>query len=141
MVLLTLLETFKELPIGIFDSELKPFKTKLSKVLKANKSTLGGLIEKIKVVPTHFRRNNTEIFSTVCESLALNKKLKIKYRDRQNENVTERVISPIQIVRYKDIWYLDAYCHKNNDLRIFSLDRIEKAEVLKKIKENTKKDP
>ncbi|MCX7830647.1 MAG: WYL domain-containing protein, partial [Acidobacteria bacterium] len=131
MVLMTLLETFKELPFGIFDSDMTPFKEKLEKIMKANRGTFGSLMEKIKVLPTHFRKTPTEMLSLICEALALGTRMKIKYKDRQKERVTEREISPIQIVRYRDIWYLDAYCHKSKDLRIFSVDRIESGEVLK----------
>jgi predicted DNA-binding transcriptional regulator YafY len=35
-----------------------------------------------------------------------------------------RVISPQRLIHYRENWYLDAYCHKREALRSFSLDGI-----------------
>jgi len=131
MVLLTLLEAFRELPFGIVDSEITPFKERLEKIVNTNPSSLNLLLKSIRILPTHFRRTPKEALSTLCTAISSGKKVKMKYKDRQNENVTERVVSPLQLVRYRDNWYLDAYCHRNDDLRIFSVDRIQEMEILK----------
>lgn len=43
----------------------------------------------------------------------------------------ERIISPQTLVRYRDNWYVDAWCHLREDLRTFSLNRILSARKLK----------
>jgi predicted DNA-binding transcriptional regulator YafY len=129
MVLLTLLETFKELPFGVIKNEAFPFKEKLETMLKAKDVKLDGLLKSIRILPIHYRRKiATEVMSLICDAIVEKKKIKIKYKDRQGNKVTERVVTPIQIVRYRDNWYLDAFCHFKNKLRIFSLDRIESSE-------------
>lgn len=131
MVLLTLLETFRELPFGLIEPEISPFRENLKRIQNNNQANFNELIGKIKILPSHFRRTPGEMFKEVCSALLAGKKIKIKYKDRQNERVTERIISPIQLVRYRDNWYLDAFCHQANQLRIFSVDRIESVEILK----------
>lgn len=140
MVLLTLLETFRELPFGIIEPEISPFRENLKRIQNNNQANLNELIGKIKILPSHFRRTPGEMFKEVCSALLAGKRIKIKYKDRQNEKVTERIISPIQLVRYRDNWYLDAFCHQANQLRIFSVDRIESVEIQnKKIKKVSQK--
>jgi predicted DNA-binding transcriptional regulator YafY len=41
------------------------------------------------------------------------------------------VVSPQVIVHYKENWYLVAWCHKAEGLRMFALDAIEDAVLLK----------
>jgi proteasome accessory factor C len=130
LVLLALLETFREFPFGIVDAETGPFKSRLEQVLSSEKGEMGELLKKIRIIPIAFRKINHDGLATVCEALALNRKMEIRYKDRQKEELSDRIISPIQIVRYRDNWYLDAWCHKRNSLRTFSVDRIESAAML-----------
>ena len=58
------------------------------------------------------------------------KRIKIWHFSRQNGKVTEREVSPQRLVHYRDNWYLDAWCHLRNELRNFSVDAIEHAEIL-----------
>jgi predicted DNA-binding transcriptional regulator YafY len=41
-------------------------------------------------------------------------------------------VSPQRLVHYRDNWYLDAWCHRRQALRTFSVDAIERAVVLDK---------
>ena len=41
-----------------------------------------------------------------------------------------RLISPQQLVHYRDNWYVDAWCHLRRGLRSFSVDAITECELL-----------
>jgi len=70
MVLLTLLETFKELPFGVIKNEAFPFKEKLEKMLKAKDVKLEGLLKSIRILPIHYRRKiPTEVMSSICDAI------------------------------------------------------------------------
>jgi proteasome accessory factor C len=141
LVLLALLETFREFPFGIVDAEIGPFKSKLEQLINSEKGEMGQLLKKIRIIPIAFRKINHESLAIICEALARGKKMEVSYKDRQKEERSDRVISPIQLIRYKDNWYLDAYCHKRDSLRTFSLDRIERAKIVEeKAKSVNKKD-
>ncbi len=43
----------------------------------------------------------------------------------------ERTISPQALVRYRDNWYMDTYCHLRNGLRTSNVSRITKAAFAK----------
>lgn len=132
MVLLTLLKAFRELPFGVVDDDVTPFKERLEKIVGANPSSLNSLLKSIRILPAQFRETPKEALSILCSAISNSKRVKIKYQDRQTENITERVVSPLHLVRYRDNWYLDAFCDQSNDLRIFSIDRILEIKILKK---------
>ena len=52
------------------------------------------------------------------------------YRDRIHHRRTERTVSLQRLVRYRDNWYLDAWCHLRKGLRSFAIEQIERAELL-----------
>lgn len=131
LMLISLLENFKELPFYFEDNKIYPFKTKLKNIAKVDNKRLKIFLESVKILPTHFRKTSKENLFLICDGIARRKKMKIVYKDRQNDRKTERIISPLQLVKYRDNWYLDAFCHKRNEIRIFSLDRILKGEILK----------
>ena len=54
----------------------------------------------------------------------------IRYFARGTNETTDREISPQRLIHYRDNWYLDAWCHLRDGLRSFSVDTIEKAEIL-----------
>jgi len=56
----------------------------------------------------------------------------IRYHARGKDETTEREVSPQRLIHYRDNWYLDAWCHLRDELRSFSLDAIEKAEILER---------
>ncbi|MBE7061376.1 MAG: YafY family transcriptional regulator [Clostridiales bacterium] len=67
--------------------------------------------------------------SVIQKSLDDNKKLKIRYHDR-NGDVTERTIDPHVVVFKQGLWYVFAYCNLRNEFRFFKIGRIESATIL-----------
>lgn len=66
----------------------------------------------------------------VEEALQSKKRLLIRYVDRKGD-VSERSITPKQILVLNDALYMVAYCHLRDDERNFRLDRIEHMELEK----------
>lgn len=54
--------------------------------------------------------------------------IKIQHYNRERDETVERLISPQQIVFYRDNWYVDAWCHLRQGIRSFSVDAISGAE-------------
>jgi predicted DNA-binding transcriptional regulator YafY len=63
-------------------------------------------------------------FQQIGKSLLQGKRLRITYAARSTDETTEREVSPLRLVHYRENWYLDAWCHLRNELRNFSVDRI-----------------
>lgn len=134
VAMIALLQAFKEIPFGILEEGekkdgLDKFRKKLLSFIQYKKGKSGEFLAKIKVIPHAFKKVTPSCMTLICNALSEKKRIKIKYRERQEGRESEREISPIQLVRYRDNWYLDAFCHEKNNLRIFSLDRINEAEL------------
>lgn len=68
--------------------------------------------------------------NVIQQSINENKKLYIKYHDRNGE-ITERTIDPHVIVFKQGLWYVYAFCNLRNEFRFFKTGRIEYANVTK----------
>jgi predicted DNA-binding transcriptional regulator YafY len=71
-------------------------------------------------------------FETVASATLQRRRLRIRYRARSSGAENWREISPQRLVHYRDNWYLDAWCHLRNALRIFALDAIGAVEPLER---------
>jgi predicted DNA-binding transcriptional regulator YafY len=58
------------------------------------------------------------------------KRLAIRHHNRERDEETSRTISPQHLVHYRGNWYVDAWCHKAEGVRSFSLDAIRAADLL-----------
>lgn len=82
----------------------------------------------IQFIPTLVRKPQPAIFLTVLTALQKNKKIQLHYRSRRGQH-SERLVSPQHLSYYKNNWYLDAWCHRQDGLRLFALELIEYATV------------
>ncbi|MFV0534382.1 MAG: helix-turn-helix transcriptional regulator [Cumulibacter sp.] len=63
-------------------------------------------------------------------ALADDRAVRIEYWSAARDELTDRVIDPIQIFRIDGVDYLQAWCRRVDELRTFRLDRIGALEVL-----------
>ena len=71
-------------------------------------------------------------FEVVAAALLGQKRLQIGYYSRARDDVSEREVSPQLLIHYRGNWYLGAWCHKQDAMRSFSMDAIQRASVLPK---------
>lgn len=48
----------------------------------------------------------------------------MKYYSFSRDEVTDRLVEPYQLVFKDGFWYLVAFCHRNQETRLFRIDRI-----------------
>jgi len=70
-----------------------------------------------------------DIWQTVFKGLRTLKKLKIMYQP-PGQNPTTREIDPYHAVRYDGDWYVIGHCHLRDEIRNFSLSRINQATII-----------
>jgi predicted DNA-binding transcriptional regulator YafY len=56
--------------------------------------------------------------------------MRLSHYDRHLDTIVDREVSPQRLVRYKENWYLDTWCHLRNAIRTFSVDAIRGALTL-----------
>jgi predicted DNA-binding transcriptional regulator YafY len=69
-------------------------------------------------------------FQAVGTALLRRQRLLIRYQGPSSNQTSEREVSPLRLIHYRDNWYLDAWCHLRHALRSFSVDAIHQVQVL-----------
>jgi len=121
-LLLHVLESFGN---GLLNDELATVEKQIRQLLKARDINPGAFSERIKVLSQASRTTPGKTFQQVGDALLQRQQLQIDYKSYSNQR-SKRAISPQTLVYYRENWYLDAWCHLRNDLRTFSLARIER---------------
>lgn len=87
--------------------------------------------QRIHLHLSHLRRHDTQVFSAVLTALRSRKRLHLVYHSRSTDTAGSRQCSPLRLTFYRDNWYLAAWCHLRDALRVFSLDRVAKVKVMR----------
>ncbi len=58
------------------------------------------------------------------------RRVHLQYLVAARDESTERDVDPMQVVSLDGHWYLEGWCHRAQDVRLFRLDRIEGIDVL-----------
>lgn len=127
LLLLSLHHILQKLTPGLLQDGLESFRARLTRLLEDEHLGAAGLLERMKFLPVVERKAPAEALRTCMEALLRSRRLSFLYEGRARAQVTQRVVSPQQLVHYRENWYLDAWCHTAKALRTFSLDRIREA--------------
>jgi len=109
---------------GILQDDIAQLQSRLEKILQLTPGVAKPDLNKIKILNQANRRSNDSIFLKVAAALFNGKRLQIGYHARSDNRHSQRDVSPQTLVRYRDNWYLDAWCHLRGQLRSFAVDRI-----------------
>ena len=82
-----------------------------------------------RLLPGHHASTGFEL---IARATVRQRRLLITYYTRSRDVVGQRLVSPQRLLHYRENWYLLAWCHKVNDLRLFALDAIRHAELDKR---------
>ncbi len=107
----------------ILHQMIEPIKDKINKLVNISVKSPSKWVERIRILDSHYRKFEISVFLKIAQAIARERVIKFKYTDHAG-NHSSRTVSPQQLVRYKDNWYLDGWCHNKEALRIFSLDCI-----------------
>ncbi|WP_432497556.1 helix-turn-helix transcriptional regulator [Kineococcus auxinigenes] len=70
------------------------------------------------------------VLATCRAALAAHRRLHLTYLVPSRDERTERDVDPMRLVTVDGRWYLEAWCHRAEGVRLFRLDRIEAAQTL-----------
>jgi predicted DNA-binding transcriptional regulator YafY len=117
---------------GILAPQLAPIAERLRLLLGSGDHSVEQVQKRVRILGMAARRFARSDFAVVGSALLRRKRLQLRYYVRTRDEVTEREVSPQRLVHYRDNWYLDAWCHRRDDLRSFAVDAIRDAEILDK---------
>jgi proteasome accessory factor C len=72
---------------------------------------------------------NQEISAAITQAMGSRSGLKISYHSLYRDEVSTRVILPIELIEKDGQRYLSSYCYSASDFRQFRIDRIQAAQV------------
>lgn len=120
------LNILNDLNPGQGSNELNRIHEQVSQLTQERGVDLRELTQRIRILSATRRPVNQNIYRQVSDALFARKQLYIHYV-ASDRSLSERNISPQTLVYYRDHWYLDAWCHKRQQLRTFMLSRINSA--------------
>lgn len=125
-------QIIKDFPEGAASKALDQFWKRIEKVsFEEGQLPENVWTNRLKVIPIAGREVDDLVFRFIIEAIAYDKRCSIEYKALGNPSTT-REISPLQLIRYKDNWYVDAWCHQKNAFREFALSRVHGVELLPK---------
>lgn len=114
----------EDLGEGVLHDELSAIKQSVDTLLAARNIEPKVIASRVRVLPIGKRRQSSYQFTVTADALIRRKQLDIRYISYSGQK-TQRTISPQTLVYYRDNWYLDAWCHKRDAIRTFSVPRIQ----------------
>ena len=115
---------------GLLTPHLAPLMDRLNALLGSAHNDAEEVRRRVRIIALASRRVQPGHFQTVGSALLQRKRLAISYVARGSGQTTEREVSPLRLVHYRENWYLDAWCHLRQNLRNFALDAISQAHLL-----------
>lgn len=128
--LMSLHTLLQEMQPGLLDDLLAPIRERVRGILATEHLGSGEAAKRIRLLSSAARGQGARHFQAVAEAVLQRKQLAIEYYNRERDEVSERIVCPQRLARYRDNWYLDAWCHQRKALRIFAVDAMRGVTVL-----------
>ena len=71
-----------------------------------------------------------ETLATAERAVEARRRLHLRYHNPSRDEVSERDVDPMRVLNVDGRWYLEAWCRRVDDVRLFRLDRVVSAELL-----------
>lgn len=124
LALTACLQLLHEVEPGALEPAIEPLRDKIQALLEHRHLGAAGEWQRIRILKLAARANDPLIFRKLAEAVLSRRRLSFDYRARSNGRQSQREVSPQRLTHYRDNWYLDAFDHSRNELRVFSIDRI-----------------
>lgn len=115
---------------GLLGPHIAPLRKRLEGLLGKGRHAPADIRRRILLMPANTRRPALEHFGVCAEATLSRRRLRLQHHDRHLDRINSREVSPQRLVRYKENWYLDAWCHQRDAIRTFSVDALRGAEIV-----------
>ena len=110
--------------------EITPLRSRVLGLFSLGGSSPRELVRHVRVVNGRVPFKEPQTFETIGCALSERRRVRIRYYSWRTDESTEREISPLRLVHYRNRWYVDAFCHLTGQLKTFQIENIESAEIL-----------
>jgi predicted DNA-binding transcriptional regulator YafY len=115
---------------GLLGPHIQPLMTRMNLLLGAADNPAEEVVKRIRLIAVGAREFHLDHFQLVGSALLRRKRLMLDYHARSTNVASRREVSPQRLIHYRHNWYLDAWCHTREALRSFSVDAIQRVELL-----------
>jgi len=129
LALLTAHTLLEQLPPGLLRDETLGLRGRLKKLLYRHSNGGDELERRVRLSLPQRRTADEPTFRKVLTALVRRRRLSMHYHGRARDERSARVVSPLRLTFYRSNWYLAAWCHQADDLRVFAMDRISDVQV------------
>ncbi len=123
--LITTQKLLSDIQPGLLEDSIGAFRHRIDQLLKGKVTGKGEIAKRVRILQSTPRNTDVADFRKITSALVNRQRINVLYHSRSKDETSERMISLQRLIYYQDNWYLDAYCHKQQALRIFSLDRLK----------------
>ena len=98
---------------------------------KLNARRLGDpdMRRRLQLRLNHLRPSSQKGFNVLLNALLTQRRVSFDYHSRNEDRSGRRHCSPQRLTFYRNNWYLSAWCHERDALRLFSVDRISEPRI------------
>ena len=113
---------------------LEPLVERAQAYIQIDDSTQAKIRHRVAVFTRTSRPVDGGFFEKISRALLEREQLKVEYLNRLSQVSTEHIVSPQRLVYYRDNWYLDGWCHRQERLHRFSLAAFRVIEYIEETK-------
>ena len=128
--LLSMESLLESIQPGLLTPHIAPLKQRLNSLLSQGNNIPDEIRRRVLLLSATSRHLRLGHFETCSTATLSRNRLKLLHHDRHDDTLNRREVSPQRIVRYKENWYLDTWCHQREAIRTFSIDALHGAEII-----------
>jgi predicted DNA-binding transcriptional regulator YafY len=121
------LRTLAELPVTSSPHDRRAVESALVKLSAAAQDAVGAA-SRLTIDLSGGAADET--LRTAREALRLRRRLRMRYVVPTRDETTERDVDLMRVTNLGGRWYLEAWCHRAEDVRLFRVDRVAGVEIL-----------
>ncbi|MBC9071013.1 YafY family transcriptional regulator [Thauera sp. CAU 1555] len=114
---------------GLVSGQVSGLMTRIGLMLGSAADDPQEVGRRVRILHSASRRATPAAFQTVAQATMKRRRLALRYYARSRGEESERIVSPQQLLHYRENWYLLGWCHHAGALRTFALDAIREARV------------
>jgi predicted DNA-binding transcriptional regulator YafY len=128
--LLMMQQLLTDLQPGLLEPHVRPLQSRLRALLGSADHSADEVERRFRLVSAARRTLAVAHFESVASATLRRRRLRLQHYSRQTGETTERMVSPQQLLFYRDNWYVVTWCHLRQAIRSFAIDAISDAQLL-----------
>lgn len=128
--LLAMHQLLTTLEPGLLAPHIAPLLSRLEAIVCQDGHAFEDVASRIRIGRIGMRRKDPAHFAVVSRATLEQRRIRVRHYNRSEDLHSERELSPLRLMFYRNNWYLEAWCHVREAPRRFSVDALEEVHLL-----------